>query len=510
MKPGPIYMLSSFSFLTSHTARQAFGRLSRLSIAAASIPAIHGLALAQPTPPPSTGSAAVVTESATPPSSAAAATTSVLTAPNPDSKPPAAAVATPAPSTEISSPDGTIGGNPAPAIAAAAPLPSAPANETTAADEPSFKITGAPGQGLTISTGDAFSLNLKSRIQIRGQINTFEDEAKDAQQLVNIGTARVWLSGNLLKPELTYLIQLAVAGRDYRDAATSPIFDAYLEWKLHRDFSIRTGQYFVPFDRLRTVREWGLQMTDRPRPVQEFTLDRDVGVTFFSEKFLGDSSPVAWYLSAFGGRGTNQVLPSATGGLLTGRLELRPLGPIDDDREGDQDRREKPGLAIGGGFAHNFNTNRQRSTTGLTFAGGTTDDTYIAVDATFKWMGFALQAEYLNKRSSEDSFEIENDDGTTTTEYTRSGAGWILQASYAFDPPFEVVGRLSRLYAQSTLDPAFITESHKRGNEVAAGLNYYFNNHRLKAQASWVARTDSELKLGAADHQIAAQIDATF
>lgn len=399
-------------------------------------------------------------------------------------------------------------------VANTPPAPSPPSlAETPAvapATEPTFKITGAPGQGLTVSTGDAFSLNIKSRIQVRYQLNTFDDPKKDAQQIANVGTARIWLGGNIYKPELTYLIQLAVAGKDYRDNAVSPIFDAYLEWKAHRDFSVRAGQYFVPFDRLRTVREWGLQMTERPRPVQEFTLDRDVGVTFFSEKFLSDKSPVAWYLSAFGGHGTNQVNPAAVGGLLTGRLELRPLGAIDDDREGDLDRREKPGLALGVGGARNYKTNRVRSTTGPTFVGGTTNDTYVAVDGVFKWMGFALEAEYLHKSTSSETLQTEQADGSTLTEYTHEGGGWVVQASYAFDPPFEVVGRLSRLYYGESKEPAFITDINKRGSELAGGLNYYFNGHRMKAQATWVARTNADLALDEADHSVAAQIDATF
>lgn len=493
-------MLNSLTFYAFAASTRGLNRVRRVGVAALILPTLTQVALAQPST--QDGSADTI-----PPASSAG---DFAAEPAPEGE--LSTSGEQAPNTEVSSQAATETVKSAPE-----PNPPAPIGASLGAEEkaetqaePAFTISGGPGKGLTVSTGDAFSLNLKSRIQIRGQATTFEDDAKDAQQLVNIGTARIWLGGNVLTPELTYLIQLAVAGRDYRDAATSPIFDAYMEWKLHRDFSIRTGQYFVPFDRLRTVREWGLQMTDRPRPVQEFTLDRDVGVTFFSEKFLGDSSPVACYISAFGGRGTNQTLPSATGGLLTARLELRPLGPVDDDREGDQDRRDKPGLAIGGGIAHNFNTNRLRSTTGTTFVGGTTDDTYIAVDATLKWMGFALQAEYLNKRTSEKSFEVENNDDTVTTEYTRAGAGWVLQTSYAFNPPFEIVARLSRIYAQSTLDPAFINEAHKRGNEVGAGLNYYFNNHRFKAQASWFARTDSRLKLDAADHLMAAQLDATF
>jgi hypothetical protein len=375
--------------------------------------------------------------------------------------------------------------------------------------EPIFRISGAPGQGLTVVAGEAFSLNIKSRLLLKYQLNTFEEQGKSPTQLVNIGTARVWLGGNIYKPELTYQIQLAVAGRDYRDGATSPVFDAYMEWRAHRDFSMRAGQYFVPFDRLRTVREWGLQTAERPRPVQEFTLDRDVGVTFFSEKFLGDHSPVAWYLSAFGGRGANQVNPSEVGALLVGRLELRPLGPIDDDREGDLERHAKPVVAVGVGGAHNINTNRLRGTTGPTFVGGTTDDTQWAADVVFKWMGLAVQAQYLRKDTSRLVMESDQD-GEALVEYTREGQGWILQASYIFDPPFEVVGRLARLYAGDTLDPAFVREVNRRGNEVLAGVNYYFNGHSMKAQATWVARTGADLNLNAADHTAVVQLDATF
>ena len=217
-----------------------------------------------------------------------------------------------------------------------------------------FDVSGAPGQGLTLKVGDAFSLNLRSRIQLRYQWSaSAKDEGPDRQieQLVTIGTARLWFSGNVFVPELTYMIQLAVAGRDFRDGATSPIYDAYLDWKIHRDFNVRAGQFFVPFDRLRTVREWALQMADRPRPVLELTLDRDVGVAFYSERFLGARSPVAWRLGAFGGGGTNLTRGRQPGALVVGRLELRPLGPIDDDREGDLERRRIPGLALGGGFA---------------------------------------------------------------------------------------------------------------------------------------------------------------
>ena len=374
-------------------------------------------------------------------------------------------------------------------------------------------VVGGPGVGVTM-TGDRFSLNVRSRIQIRYQLEVPPENAEGErllQQTVNIGTARLWLSGFAFDPKFTYMIQLALAGRDYRDNASSPIFDAYVDWRAHRDLNVRAGQFFVPFDRLRTIREWGLQMPDRPRPVTEMTLDRDVGAVLYSERFLSDSSPVAWRLGAFGGGGTNLTRGKEPGVLAMGRLELRPLGPIDDDVEGDIARRQKPGLAIGAALATNINTNRLRSTTGPTFAGGTTTYNHAAIDAVFKWRGIALQAEYLWKESSRDQILSSPMMGMPLVEYTRSGRGYVLQASYVFETPIEFVGRLTRMYASAGTDPSFVRELERGGREVAGGINYYFNNHRFKFQADWVLRTPPSNFLGTGSDQLVhAQLDATF
>ncbi len=398
---------------------------------------------------------------------------------------------------------------PAPPPTPAVSPPPAPVE----ADSRKIEFSGEPGKGITFKAGERFSLNLRSRIQVRYQLHVPPADAagnRDADQLVNIGTARLWFSGHVLQPELTYMLQLAVAGRDYRDGAISPIFDAYLDWKAHRDFAVRAGQYFVPFDRLRTVREFALQLGDRPRPVTELTLDRDVGLTFYSDRFLGDSSPLAWRLGAFGGGGTNLSAGKNPGVLVVGRIELRPLGAIDDDSEGDLERRPEPAVAIGAGFAGNWNTNRLRSTTGPTFVGGTTHYRHAAADLVFKWLGFALQSEYLWKRASNDQILSTNADGTLRTEYTRSAHGWVLQASYIFDPPLELVGRLSRMYAFRGTDPRLVTELERSGQEFAAGINYYLNGHRFKLQADWIARTPPEFDLRRADHLVHVQLDATF
>jgi hypothetical protein len=392
-----------------------------------------------------------------------------------------------------------------PAAPAAAAPP--PASEPLPV-KPAAEISAAPGKGLSIKYGDAFSFNLRSRFQIRYQLDIPpEDDAgeRDETQLVNIGTARLWFSGNVFEPRLTYMLQLALAGRDYRDGATSPVFDAYLDWKATPALSIRAGQFFVPFDRLRTVRESALQMADRPAPIGELTLDRDVGVVLYSEKFLG--SPLTWRAGVFGGGGTNLSTGKEPGALLMARLELRPLGPIDDDSEGDLERRKMPGLALGAGIAGNFNTNRQRSTTGATFVGGSTDYLHVAADAVFKWQGFAAQLEFLFKNDTDDVDVIRSLSaaGVPVNEWTRSASGWVAQASYSFDPPFEIVGRYSKLNALAGTDPRLVD-----ADEYGAGVNYYINGHQFKIQTDWIAKLPSAGDLGDAAHVAHLQLDATF
>jgi len=376
-----------------------------------------------------------------------------------------------------------------------------------------ISIRGRPGEGLTVAVGDGFSLNIRSRVQVRYQLalsSPSEDGSRDVNQIVNIGTARLWLSGNVFREELTYMIQLAVAGRDFRDEAVSPIFDAYVDWRAHRDLNLRLGQFFVPFDRLRTVREWALQMADRPIPVGELTLDRDVGLMLYSDRFLADGSPVAWRVGVFGGGGTNLTTARVPGGLAVARVELRPLGPIDDDVEGDLARRTSPALALGVALAGNVNTNRLRSTTGPKFEGGATSYAHGALDLVFKWRGFALQAEGLGKLASSSQIVSRASDGSERVEYTRSAVGFVTQSSYTFDPPFELVGRLSGLYAIPPTDPTLVDEVRRGAHEVGLGANYYVHHHRLKLQVDWIARLPLDVDVSRASHAIHAQLDVTF
>lgn len=347
-------------------------------------------------------------------------------------------------------------------------------------------------------------------MQLRYELAVAPPDAAGAQatsQSVSVGTARLYFGGHALTRKLKYLVQLAFAQRDYRDGATSPLYDAYLDWTPHRDFSLKVGQYFVPFDRLRTVSEWALQTGERPQPVQLFSLDRDVGVTVYSNQFLANDSPVAVRLGVFGGGGTTLQATKEPGVLAVGRLELRPLGKIDDDREGDLERRPKPAVAIGAAVAQNWNTNRVRSGSGGYYQTGTVDYFHAAADAVFKWHGVALQGELIFREAADD---LVTGTDQTAPEYSQSGRGWVFQGSYLFDPPLELVARISRVYARDGTAPSLVTLTEATGQELAGAVNYYINGHKLKLQADYNARMPHDFDFSRAVQTVHVQIDATF
>ncbi|MEQ1567999.1 MAG: porin [Myxococcota bacterium] len=356
----------------------------------------------------------------------------------------------------------------------------------SAADPSPPSVTAAPGKGVTVTTADdTFSLNLRGRVQLRQGVyltSPDEDGARDATLQTQIYTTRLWFSGHLFDPDLKYMLQLAVSPKDYRDGAISPIFDAYLDYAENPNLSVRVGQLFVPFDRLRTIREFSLQMVDRPRVVSELTLDRDLGVYAYSDHLGGDTSPVAYRVGVFGGSGIHQLSAHPPGGLFVGRVELRPLGKIDDDSEGDLERREEPGLALGVGAAYNLGSTRARSTTSTVYAAGTADYLHLAADAVFKWRGLALEGEFVLRDAAQDQWVGTLDDGTEVTEYSRSGWGVVAQPSLMVSDTLELSARYGRLAAADGTDPAYVDDVAARANEVGLGASQYLNAHRFKVQ----------------------------
>ncbi len=374
-------------------------------------------------------------------------------------------------------------------------------------------VTATPGQGVTLAADDGrSSLTLKPRLQLR---ETFTRAGGTSTNEAQLKTLRLWLQGHALSKALRYGVQLAFGGNDFdgfkdgalkAPASASPVFDAYVEFAAHRDLVLKAGQFLVPFDRARTIREFALAMVDRPGVVGELTLDRDFGVSLSSNDLLGRG---LWGYALFlgGGRGRNAFGAYEPSRLATARLSWHPFGAFDEDQESDLARGVKPRLAFGIAAGRSTGVRRQRVTTGDAYAAGAAGYRHAVVDIVFKRAGFSLLAESVWRRADTDTLEATVAD-KKVKEWTRSGAGRLMQAGYLGQGGYEVVGRWEQLVAHGGTDPKLVDQAATQGRVVALGVNRYFNGHALKLQSDWGWTYGNDFDRGR--HVARLQLDATF
>lgn len=369
---------------------------------------------------------------------------------------------------------------------------------------PGVRVSAEPGRGLTIDAGEPFSAQLRARLQLRATVRVVAD---DAQALFEVKTARIWWTGHVLDPRVRYGLQLALGANDFEPGNPSPIFDAYVEVTHLRDLNVRVGQFFVPFDRARTVRESSLMTVDRSEVVRELTLDRDVGIAAGSGDLFGLGGVLSYTLGFFGGDGRNRIGFADVGFLYTARVSVRPFGAFDDDAESDLSR-GPPRLAVGGGIAFNHRADRARSTTGLRFERAHFDYLHLAADVVFKWAGVSFLGEIVWRGASRDRFEWIDDAGGVHVEWSRSGWGYLVQLGVLVYDGFELWSRWEHLVAREGTDPALVAQAAALGHGLAAGANLYLNGHALKIQADWAWAFGESLEGGV--HLARLQLDASF
>jgi phosphate-selective porin OprO and OprP len=395
--------------------------------------------------------------------------------------------------------------------AQSAPPASVPQIEDTLPPLPPSSPTfaAAAGKGVTVTSADGnYSMMLRPRIQLRGTLT--KDDTNGSQLEIQVRTMRLVMSGNALTPDLKYYIQLAFGGNDF-DTNASPVFDAYVEYTKFRDFSIRLGQFFVPFDRARTTREFGLQFVDRQGVVRELTLDRDIGIMLSSQDLLGLGNRLGYNLFVGSGDGRNRFAdskntygPQKPGALFIARLVTRPFGAFDDDFEGDHTRTPTPKLMIGVGGGYNLSTDRDHSTYGSTYTLGTFNYAHAAADMVFKWRGFSFFHEFLYRNANKPSI-TRSVNGMPASERSRSGYGYFAQVGQMVTKRLELVARIETMKGKDSVLKALARTS---GKQVGGGANFYLNGHYFKFQADYFYVFGDDF--GRGRHVARLQLDASF
>jgi hypothetical protein len=344
-------------------------------------------------------------------------------------------------------------------------------------------VTLAMGRGLTVAKGDALSFNVRGRVQLRDVVTIADATSNE----LSLRTARFVFSGKVLSPDVQYLVHLGFGANDFEAGVPSPVLDAYVDYTGWRDLQLRVGQFFVPFDRARTIREFALQLVDRQQVVQELNLDRDLGLVASSQDLFGWGGRLAYSLGFFSGEGRNRVAAIKDPGFLyVARVSVKPFGAFDDDVEGDLTRTPHPHLAVAVAAAYNQSTSRQKSTFGNTLTLGGFDQLHLDADVVFKFHGFSLLAEALLRQANAPMHEAVVN-GATVREYSRSAWGYLVQAGYMLTDQVEVAARWDQLRFLGG-DPTLATLAQQQGRELGAGVNVYLNGHLAKVQADWAVR----------------------
>jgi phosphate-selective porin OprO and OprP len=331
--------------------------------------------------------------------------------------------------------------------------------------------------GISISDS-LFMLNLRFRMQNRVGFNTIAgDDVSGSQVEARVRRLRLRLDGFVMSKKMQYYIQLAFSRAD-QDLETGfiaqTVRDAILYYHFSDRFYIGFGQSKLPGNRQRVISSGNQQFTERSQANALFTVDRDFGLFGYYSQPLG--MQVVKFKGAVSlGEGRN-ALVGDDGLAYTGRVEWLPLGEFsknNDFSEGDLDFEKKPKISLAGGYSFNHKAVRTGGQLGSALYENSDIGT-LMIDALFKYDGWAVSAEFLQRRASN---PITSDTSGTDIRSVYEGNGFNIQLSKMITRKTELAARYTRVQPErSTI--AF----NRPSEDVVLGITKYFRGHRIKAQ----------------------------
>ncbi|GAB3223232.1 porin [Algoriphagus aestuariicola] len=343
-------------------------------------------------------------------------------------------------------------------------------------------------KGISISKDSLFLMNIRFRMQNRFGIRTESGEDLSIEQTdFRVRRLRLRFDGYVLNPRMQYYIQLGFSKADLdleSGGYAQPIRDAMIYYFFDKNFYVGFGQGKLPGNRERVVSSGNLQFADRSIANGVFTLDRDFG--FFGYYTLPTKGRANYQLKGAINTGEGRNPSPGDGGLsYTTRFEYLPFGTFlnsGDYSEGDLEFEPRPKLSIGVTYNYNDEAVRARGQLGSSLYEARDLQVYIA-DAMFKYMGWAVMAEYFKR--------------TTTDPFTHSDAGdirvvWVGTGNNLHLS--RMISRKSELALRyAAVRPDLEVEAYEnRVEEAALGYTQYLNGHRIKMQGnvgySWANR----------------------
>lgn len=337
------------------------------------------------------------------------------------------------------------------------------------------------GKGVNIIARDSsMSMKLGARFQTLFVAEKSLAENSDIEKEMMIRRFRIKLDGFAFTPRLEYKIELALSNKDngpiIKQAADASniVLDAVLKYQLNTSTEIWFGQTKLPGNRERVISSQNLQFVDRSLVNSFYTLDRDIGLQLHHKFSIGGVVLKDRYAVSLG-QGRNITMVDTTGFSYTGRLEVLPFGEFTnkgDYFDSDLEREKTPKLSLAAGYSYNDNAIRKNGELGSFLKTSRDLKTFFA-DAMFKFRGWSLSSEYMDKHA--DHNPVLED----STNYFQTGRGWNLQSGYLFKNNIEVSGRYSIVNPSTEIKGANKAE---RIREYTLAVSKYFVGHNLKIQ----------------------------
>lgn len=331
--------------------------------------------------------------------------------------------------------------------------------------------------GIGISDS-LFLLNIRFRMQNRVGFNTISgDDLSISSVEARVRRLRLRFDGYVLSKKVRYYIQLAFSRAD-QDLETGVIAqtvrDAIVYYHFTERFYIGFGQSKLPGNRQRVISSGNQQFADRSQANSTFTVDRDFGLFAYYTQPIGNQL-INLKAAVTLGEGRN-ALSGDDGLAYTGRIEWLPLGafkPNNDFSEGDLDFETKPKLSLAGGYSFNERATRTGGQLGQPLFGNSDIGTLI-IDALFKYRGWAVSAEFLQRYASN---PITSDSTGLNIRRVEEGNGLNVQLSKMITKRTELAARYTRMQPERS-STAYSSPSE----DVVIGISKYYKGHRIKMQ----------------------------
>lgn len=348
---------------------------------------------------------------------------------------------------------------------------------------------GAYEDGFVLVRTPPFTLNMRGYAQLRYTVRTPEAELDTVNESgFLMRRARVSWDGTIYTPRLGYRVQL-----DFGQGRAE-LLDYYVDGKLPHGFTIRGGQFKVPFSRSFLNSAEALSFVERSVATEEFRYDRDLGVIV---TWSGLGKRLELTLGLLNGAGRNVRGNDNIDPLLVARASAGVLGMPWKPEEGDPDHTARPGLVVGAGFTFENAPAPQTYDDGrVTVELGDPDVdgdgrrdnvrvVQVGVDASFRWRGLGIEAEAYARKEQWAALEDLFQEGAPDENLV----GGFVQASYFVIPRHVQVGVRGAWTELSGLTIGGRRRaSAPRGDtrrELSVLAAYYRYRHGIELSAMW-------------------------